>query len=322
MLAMATPQEGQHHDLFEIKQLFEEICQMLKEAGIDVEGLFLNADPGFDSQEFKDICEEKEIIANIKPNPRKKSPKDREPYESGTHIFDEELYKDRTVSTIAVFSTRMAALLQGFSRKNHFPPYPFVRLSQTINTKADIHAEMVFIHRPASYTSALAVHCWKKKRTIRGCLFHCDFHYIILLSYRAARWVGSHLVQLDQVPKSSERSRKRWVVFRIIRQRFNKCLASLFHFEFGDHPASPKTVGVGGAAAVLGDFKQSDFHAVRFQFSRLIQDQGKGFVELDILLSLESLFLQATSNALMTIKEKMIFFMALEFLMIYYERQR
>lgn len=97
MLAMATPQEGQHHDLFEIKQLFEEICQMLKEAGVDVEGLFLNADPGFDSQEFKDICEEKEIIANIKPNPRKKSPKDREPYESGTHIFDEELYKDRTV---------------------------------------------------------------------------------------------------------------------------------------------------------------------------------------------------------------------------------
>jgi hypothetical protein len=89
-------QEGQHHDLFEIKQLFEEICQMLKEAGIDVAGLFLNADPGFDSQEFKDICEEKEIIANIKPNPRKKSPKDREPYESGTHIFDEELYKDRT----------------------------------------------------------------------------------------------------------------------------------------------------------------------------------------------------------------------------------
>jgi transposase len=97
MLAMATPQEGQHHDLFEIKQMFEEICQMLKEAGIDVEGLFLNADPGFDSQEFKDICEKNEIIANIKPNPRKKSPKDREPYESGTHIFDEELYKDRTV---------------------------------------------------------------------------------------------------------------------------------------------------------------------------------------------------------------------------------
>lgn len=79
MLTMATPQEGQHHDLFGIRQLFEEICQMLKQAGIDTEGLFLNADPGFDSQEFKDFCGEKEIIANIKPNPRKKSPKDREP---------------------------------------------------------------------------------------------------------------------------------------------------------------------------------------------------------------------------------------------------
>ncbi len=33
------------------------------------------------------------IIANIKPNPRN-SPKEQEPYESGTHIFDEQFYKD------------------------------------------------------------------------------------------------------------------------------------------------------------------------------------------------------------------------------------
>ncbi len=44
MLVMSTPQEGQHHDLFQIKELFEEICQLLKEAGIDLDGLFLNAD--------------------------------------------------------------------------------------------------------------------------------------------------------------------------------------------------------------------------------------------------------------------------------------
>ena len=45
---MSTPQEGQHHDLFEIQTLFNEICTMLKEAGISLDGLFLNADPGFD----------------------------------------------------------------------------------------------------------------------------------------------------------------------------------------------------------------------------------------------------------------------------------
>ena len=49
MLAISTPQEGQHHDLFEIQALFEELCIILKEAKIDLEDLFLNADPGFDS---------------------------------------------------------------------------------------------------------------------------------------------------------------------------------------------------------------------------------------------------------------------------------
>ena len=62
----ASPQEGQHNDLFELQTLFEEICTFLtKAAGIDVKGLFLNADAGFDSKEFRDICEQKEIMANI-----------------------------------------------------------------------------------------------------------------------------------------------------------------------------------------------------------------------------------------------------------------
>jgi hypothetical protein len=42
----------------------------LSQAGIDVKGLFLNADAGFDSKEFRAICEQKEIIANIPRNPR------------------------------------------------------------------------------------------------------------------------------------------------------------------------------------------------------------------------------------------------------------
>ena len=38
-MARATP-----HDLFEIQALFDEICTMLEEAGISLDGLFLNAD--------------------------------------------------------------------------------------------------------------------------------------------------------------------------------------------------------------------------------------------------------------------------------------
>lgn len=95
--AMSTPQEGQHHDLFQIKELFQEICQILKEAGIDLNGLFLNADPGFDSASFRQACDQENITPNVKNNPRNKSPKEDEPYESGTHIFDKELYVDRYV---------------------------------------------------------------------------------------------------------------------------------------------------------------------------------------------------------------------------------
>jgi transposase len=98
ILGMSTPQEGQHHDLFEIEVLFKEICNLVKKAGINLKGLFLNADPGFDSEGFRKVCESEYITPNVKPNPRNDSEEKRiEPYQSGTHIFDEELYKDRSV---------------------------------------------------------------------------------------------------------------------------------------------------------------------------------------------------------------------------------
>lgn len=97
MLAMSTPQAGQHHDLYEIQTLFDEICLMLKKAGINLNGLFLNADPGFDSADFRQSCQKEEIIPNIKLNPRNSANQETKPYESGTHIFDDELYRDRSV---------------------------------------------------------------------------------------------------------------------------------------------------------------------------------------------------------------------------------
>lgn len=97
MMSMSTPQEGQHHDLFQIQALFDEICSLLKEAGINLKGLFLNADPGFDSADFLAACEKEDIIANVKENPRNSVNQGQEPYEKGTHIFDAELYKDRSV---------------------------------------------------------------------------------------------------------------------------------------------------------------------------------------------------------------------------------
>lgn len=92
ILAMSSPQEGNHHDLFDIQSLFDELCQALTAAGIMLKGLFLNADPGFDSQELRQKCASYEIEANIKPNTRnaKKQPQQN-------HYFDEMLYQRRTV---------------------------------------------------------------------------------------------------------------------------------------------------------------------------------------------------------------------------------
>lgn len=91
-LVMATPQAGNHHDLYEIEALFEEMCQLLKEAEIDMKGVFLNADSGFDSQVFRDECGSKEIEANIAVNERNR----KQPAEDYVY-FDEELYKRRFV---------------------------------------------------------------------------------------------------------------------------------------------------------------------------------------------------------------------------------
>ena len=70
MLACATPQAGNHHDSFEIEKLFEELCSLLESVKINLKGLFLNADSGFDAQTLRQACEQREIQANIALNPR------------------------------------------------------------------------------------------------------------------------------------------------------------------------------------------------------------------------------------------------------------
>ena len=70
MLVMGSPKSGRHHDLFEIDEVLNEILHLLKESDIPHQGLFLNADAGFDSDDFRNLLEKNEIIANIKTNTR------------------------------------------------------------------------------------------------------------------------------------------------------------------------------------------------------------------------------------------------------------
>lgn len=91
MLTCSYPLAGQHHDLFQIRQVFKELRELLQEAGIETEGLFLNADAGFDSQEFRQQCSEMKIEANIAFNPRNGDTSEKYIY------FDEQLFKRRIV---------------------------------------------------------------------------------------------------------------------------------------------------------------------------------------------------------------------------------
>ena len=91
MLACSLPVSGSQHDLFEIELVFKELCDLLKEAGIQTEGLFLNADAGFDSDAFRCLCTEMKIEANIALNPRNGKARDVVTY------FDDKLFKRRLV---------------------------------------------------------------------------------------------------------------------------------------------------------------------------------------------------------------------------------
>ena len=87
-LAMSEPVAGNHSDLYQIDVQFESITTTLEKANISVEGLFMNADAGFDAKQLREICNSKGIQANICFNKRNGN-SDRDEY------FDEELYQKR-----------------------------------------------------------------------------------------------------------------------------------------------------------------------------------------------------------------------------------
>ena len=86
-LAMSYPKSGEHHDVHDIEKSIGGIFNDLEKSHIRVDGLFLNADAGFDCDVLRDILREKEIIANICINKRRENTDD---------IFvDDELYAER-----------------------------------------------------------------------------------------------------------------------------------------------------------------------------------------------------------------------------------
>lgn len=87
-LAISSPIAGNHHDLYNIKESLNELFTTLKLVGLNLDGLFINADSGFDSKEFRDTCNEHGIFANVNFNSRNGNVND-------TDLLDKRLYNER-----------------------------------------------------------------------------------------------------------------------------------------------------------------------------------------------------------------------------------
>ena len=112
-LAMSEPIAGNHNDLFNIEIFFTKILADLKESQIETNGLFLNADAGFDSEGFRKLCFTNDIIANIDFNKRNSKSTDNQP------LLDNELYKERfSVERTNAWIDAFKALLVRFETKS------------------------------------------------------------------------------------------------------------------------------------------------------------------------------------------------------------
>lgn len=88
-LAISSPVAGNHHDLYEIETSLAELFEPLNKAGIHLDGLFVNADSGFDSKIFRETCLREGVFPNVDFNYRNGGNNDE------CYLLDELLYKER-----------------------------------------------------------------------------------------------------------------------------------------------------------------------------------------------------------------------------------
>ena len=87
-LTMSTPVSGSHNDLHCISEVLQGLFAGIKDSGLSVSGLFLNADASFDSAQFRRDCHQQEVFPNVAFNKRRGMRRDDE-------LLDELLYKER-----------------------------------------------------------------------------------------------------------------------------------------------------------------------------------------------------------------------------------
>ena len=88
-IVCSEPIDGQHNDAYRLVDNFEKMIHSIIQSNIRVDGLFLNADAGFDTADFRHCCSKHEIIDNIAFNKRNGK--------NDTSFFDNLLYEKRFV---------------------------------------------------------------------------------------------------------------------------------------------------------------------------------------------------------------------------------
>ena len=133
-LAISEPISGNHNDLFDIEIFFTKMIDDLEQSRIQTNGLFLNADAGFDSEGFRKVCSLKGIIANIDFNKRNSKNTDNQPF------LDDLLYKERfSVERTNAWIDAFKALLVRFETKAqtwmslHYLAFPLILIRVQTN---------------------------------------------------------------------------------------------------------------------------------------------------------------------------------------------
>ncbi len=107
---------GNHNDAYDLENNIEKMLRLLQQAKINTEGLFLNADAGFDTSSFRRFCYKNDIFDNIDMNKRNGY------YKESYTVFDELLYKTRFVveRTNAWLDAFKAILVRFETNKTHW----------------------------------------------------------------------------------------------------------------------------------------------------------------------------------------------------------
>ena len=87
-LAMSVPKSGEHHDTHNIVATMQDMMADMAKANIRTDGLFLNADAGFDCVPLRSVLKTYGIVANICINKRNGTGND-------SIVLDELLYRER-----------------------------------------------------------------------------------------------------------------------------------------------------------------------------------------------------------------------------------